>query len=187
MIILSLLAALSMQSAEIKIMDSNIKYNGQFFHQEKAKEPKEKGLPGVMMCYYYDNTPWIDKARTAWIAASGYASNDISYVKYRISNRGVVVVQKPFFLSSRNATAYWLGFTGSREHASSIYGVPVRNIVEVADGETVEIYTTLVSKNGEVSHSTKPFRITRYGGDTINPWYWKSEYNTIIPKPKPKK
>lgn len=169
--ILPLTLFTALQSAEIGIIDLNPK-NGQFFQQEKYSD---KPSP-IMMNYYYDFNPWIDKARTAWIGVDGYSFNNIKYVKFHITNRGTVIVPKKRFLQSRNGAAYWLGFTGSREHASSVYGSPVMNLIEVQDGETLEIFVTVVSEKEEVSFSTRPFQITRYGGDSINPWYWKSSY-----------
>lgn len=162
--ILPLLLTMSFQSVDIGIADLKPK-NGQFFQTQP---------PVAMMNYYYDTTPWIDKARTAWIGVDGWSQNDIKYVKFTISNRGTVVVPEKKFLPTRNGAAYWLGFTGSREHASSVYGAPVINLIEVQDGETLEMFATVVSKKEEASFSTRPFRLTRYGGDSINPWYWKS-------------
>lgn len=162
--ILPILLSMTLQSADIGIIDLKQK-KGQFFQTQP---------PVSMMNYYYDFNPWIDKARTAWIGVDGWSQNDIKYVKFNISNRGTVVVPQKKLLTSRNGAAYWLGFTGSREHASSVYGVPVINLIEVQDGETLEIFATVVSKKEEASFSTRPFTLTRYGGDSINPWYWKS-------------
>ena len=167
--ILPLILSMALQSVDIGITDLGQKpKNGQFFHQENRK------TSSVMMNYYYDFNPWIDKARTAWIGVDGTVIDGIKYVKYNISNRGSVIVHQKQFLPSRNGVAYWLGFTGSREHASSVYGTPVVNLIEVQDQETLEIFATVVSKKEGVSFSTRPFRIKRYGGDSINPWYWES-------------
>ena len=162
--ILPILLSMTLQSVEIGIIDLKQK-KGQFFQTQP---------PVSMMNYYYDFNPWIDKARTAWIGVDGTVIDGIKYVKYNISNRGSVIVHQKQFLPSRNGAAYWLGFTGSREHASSVYGTPVVNLIEVQDQETLEIFATVVSKKEGVSFSTRPFRIKRYGGDSINPWYWES-------------
>ena len=75
--ILPLILSMTLQSAEIGIIDLKQK-NGQFFHQENRK------TSSVMMNYYYDFNPWIDKARTAWIGVDGTVIDGIKYVKYNI-------------------------------------------------------------------------------------------------------
>jgi hypothetical protein len=164
--ILPLTLLVAMQSVELPI-DKSPSKNGQFFQRQKD---------AAMLNYYYDmgfSSPLLDQARTVWLGVDGYTSNDVDYVRFNIKNRGIVTVPNKRYLPARNAAAYWIGFTGSREYASEKYGKPVVNLIEIQDDETLEVYATVVSKKGEVSWSTKPLRITRYGGDAINPWYYR--------------
>jgi len=135
----------------------------------------EGGREAVIMTYWYDSYPWVDGARSAWIAVNdGYAMEGVDHVSYHVSGRGTFRMNRPAWLRTRNAPGYWIGFTGSNAHASEKYGKPVA-LIEIADGETVEVSAILVDKKGHKAISSKPMRIGVFdkSENPLQPWRYQ--------------
>lgn len=140
---------------------SRAERSGMFFHEI------EKFDDDVIMTYWYDFSPWIDEARTAWWGVNhGWASSGIDHVVFQVQGRGSVRLDRPRWNKYRNAAGYWIGFTGSRQHASNVYGFPVMNLIEIRDNEVLEVQAVAVSKSGSKAISLKPLRI---GVKGLNP------------------
>lgn len=169
--------------ASIIMIQDSIGLSPEIFQYKTSEKPGffpvvEGGKEAVIMTYWYDNNPWIDEARTAWIGVNdGYAMDGVDHVIYHVSGRGTVHIPRPTFLASRNARAFWIGFTGSRAHASSVYGKPVVNLVEIGEGEVVEVSAILVTKSGHKAISDKRVRIgvLDKSENPIQPWRYKFE------------
>lgn len=122
-----------------------------------------------------------DSSGTIWFGINeGYAPDGIDHVIFHVTGRGSVRINRPRNLVHGVGT-YWIGFTGSISRAASMnaengpnHGLKVPDLVEVQEGETLELRVVMVSRNGNVAISPEPIRIgITLSDDPELPWPWQ--------------